>query len=107
MSEALPSLDRLIRIRAVQGFSASQAVGFVFLLKDILSSEGDAASDGPAPDDELRTLWAHVDALALHAFDIYVACREKLSEIKVNEVRMQTAKLLERCARVRPAEEAP
>jgi hypothetical protein len=105
--DARPCLDRLIRIRAVQGFSASQAVGFVFLLKELLRSEAEVTPIGPVRDEELRTLWSRVDDLALQAFDIYVACREKLAEIKVNEVRMQTARLLERRAPAHPAKEAP
>src|SRR5208282_6522421 len=32
-SHAVPALDAIIRIRAVQDLTASQAVGFVFLLK--------------------------------------------------------------------------
>ncbi len=39
-------LDEIIRIRAVQEFSASQAVGFVFLLKEAIRAElGKAARD--------------------------------------------------------------
>jgi hypothetical protein len=105
--DARPCLDRIIRIRAVQGFSASQAVGFVFLLKELLRSEVEVTPMGPVRDEELRALWSRVDDLALQAFDIYVACREKLAEIKVNEVRMQTARLLERRAPAHPAKEAP
>jgi hypothetical protein len=70
-----PALDALIRIRAVQDLTASQAVGFVFLLKPILREL--------APMD--ASLNDRIDRLALMAFDKYMQCREELADIRVNE----------------------
>ncbi|MBZ5612813.1 MAG: RsbRD N-terminal domain-containing protein [Acidobacteriia bacterium] len=70
-----PALDALIRIRAVQDLTASQAVGFVFLLKPILREL--------APID--ASLNDRIDRLALMAFDKYMQCREELADIRVNE----------------------
>jgi hypothetical protein len=70
-----PALDALIRIRAVQDLTASQAVGFVFLLKPILREL--------APVDD--SLNDRIDRLALMAFDKYMQCREQLADIRVNE----------------------
>jgi hypothetical protein len=37
-----------------------------------------------------------MDQVILLAFDIYTQCRQKISDIKVNEVRNQVGRLLER-----------
>jgi hypothetical protein len=80
-------LTDIIKIRAVQQFTASQAVGFVFLLKDAIREQlGDAADDAPIVT-ELVDLEHVIDRLALVAFDLFVQCREQLFELRVNEVK--------------------
>jgi hypothetical protein len=83
------SLDEIIRIRAVQDFSPSEAVGAVFLLKQAVREElaGEIAAGGLCAG--LVDFESRVDRLALMAFDIYVKCRDKVSEIRVNEVAAQ------------------
>ncbi len=88
-------LDSIIRVRAVQDFTPSEAVSFVFLLKDVLREE---LKDDVDPEG-LLVLGSRIDALALSAFDIYVRCREKLYELKANELRNWTSKLIERAAK--------
>ncbi len=71
-----PALDDIVRIRAVQDFSPSQAVGFVFLLKPLLrelSLDIDVCSDD------------RIDQLALMAFDKYMQCREQIAQIRAEE----------------------
>jgi RsbRD-like negative regulator of sigma factor len=72
-----PALDAIVRIRAVQNLTASEAVGFVFLLKPILSEL--------APDLDRAAFGSRLDRLALMAFDKYMQCREQLAEIRVSE----------------------
>lgn len=84
-------LDSIIRIRAVQDFKPSQAVAFVLQLKQIIREE---LGDGLA--DEMRILDKKIDEVTLLAFDVYSACRQKISDIRVNEVKNQVGKLLER-----------
>ena len=77
------ALDAIIRIRAVQDLTASQAVGFVFLLKPILlelQPERNPVLLGVL-------LNERIDRLALMAFDKYMQCREQLAEIRVSEGR--------------------
>jgi hypothetical protein len=73
-----PALDQILRIRAVQDFTPSEAVEFVFLLKPIVRAL-------PAEDHAL--LERRIDQLALMAFDQYMLCREQLSQIRVNEAK--------------------
>jgi hypothetical protein len=78
------ALDPILRIRAVQSFTPSKATSFVFSLKQILRRylPGDAGVD-------MNELDRRVDEMAMAAFDIYVACREKIFELKANESRNQ------------------
>jgi len=76
-----PAMDAVIRIRAVQDFSASEAVAFVFVLKDVFRDE--LREDSGA----LADLDGRIDELALLAFDLFMKCREKLYEIKAGEER--------------------
>lgn len=87
-------LDNIIRVRAVQDFSPSRAVGFIFGLKGIIREEleGEILKEGIA--EEWVAFESKIDGLALLCFDIYTACRQKLSDIRVNEVRNQSSRLL-------------
>ena len=84
-------LDSIIRIRAVQDFKPSRAVAFVLQLKQIIKEEL-----GNGHSDEMQLLDNRIDDVTLLAFDVYSACRQKISEIRVNEVKNQVGKLLER-----------
>lgn len=86
-------LDEIIRIRAVQDFSASQAVAFIFSLKDIVREQFVGEEPDPA---HLLDFDRRVDRLGLAAFDVYTRNREKIYEIKVNEIKNRSIKLLER-----------
>jgi len=84
-------LKDIISIRAVQEFSASQALSFIFALKDaIRAALGERATDPQfAPD--LVNMNGQIDQIALAAFDIFVECRERLSELRINEIKRQTS----------------
>jgi hypothetical protein len=82
--ELSSAIDGIVRIRAVQEFAPSAAVGFVYTLRVILREElADAALD-PAGQAALES---GVDRLALVAFDVYMQCREKIFEIRVREIK--------------------
>lgn len=83
-----PFIDRIVRIRAVQDYTPSQAVGFVLGLKGVVRqtlAKELAAAGGLA--EELTEFEGRVDDLALIAFDIYVGCREQIYELKATEVK--------------------
>jgi hypothetical protein len=97
------ALEGLVRIRAVQDFSASEAVAFVFLLKRAAREVLEEASTGRVPAQAGSDLEARIDALALSAFETYTRCREEIFEIRVREAQRRTAALLERFNRETPA----
>ena len=88
-------LDPVIRVRAVQDFSAAGAVAFVFDLKRVFREElGDGVRNAPA--DELYALDTRVDHAGLLAFDVYMRCREQIYDIRARELRRHTAAILRR-----------
>ena len=89
-------LDGIVRIRAVQDFTAGQALVFPFLLKQIIRTEFSA--DIQRYSNELSALEARIDELALLAFDLFVKCREQVYELKVNEIKRRSF-ILERAHR--------
>ena len=99
-------LDNIIRVRAVQDFSPSGAIGFLFLLKNVIREE--LGTDIRRHDlfEELLIIESRIDALAGISFDIFMKCREKLYDLKANEVRNWTCRLLKRANMVKevPAE---
>lgn len=89
-------LDNIIRIRAVQDFSPSDALAFIFLLKKVVREEIKKELHESHIADELLTFESNIDDLALLSFDIYMKCREKVYEIKANEAKNGTFRLLQR-----------
>ena len=96
-SNAIKShLDPIIRIRAVQDFTASQATAFILKLKKIIR---DCLSDELQDASQLKELLAfesRIDQLSLMAFDVYMECKEKVYEIAANETRNQTFRAFKR-----------
>jgi hypothetical protein len=85
--EMVAALDPILRIRAVQTFTPSKATSFVFSLKQIVRQHLPDA--GPDAQGDMNDLERGIDEMAMAAFDIYVACREKIYELKANESRKQ------------------
>jgi hypothetical protein len=89
-------LDEIIKVRSVQDFSPSQAVSFVFLLKEAIREEiSRDFLDGEVLA-ELARFEARIDQLALFAFDIYMNRREMLYELRVNEIKRTGFRLLKK-----------
>jgi len=84
----------VVQIRAVQGTSPSETLAFIGALKrtfrEVSRKGGSFDRDLSDGLDELS------DALLLLSFDIYMQCREKLSEIKNEELKRNLFMLLKR-----------
>lgn len=89
-------LDSIIRIRAIQDFTPSQAISFVFLLKKVIREELKKEIMGNSLSGELSELESRIDNFALLAFDIFMKCREKFYELRANEIRLLTYGLLKK-----------
>jgi len=84
-AELVPQLEPIVRLRAVQDFTPSQALSFLFLLKDVAREE--AVRLGEPAITETELLEKRIDRLALAVFDLYMKCREEISKIQVNAAR--------------------
>jgi hypothetical protein len=94
------SLDPIIRIRAVQNFSPSQATAFILFLKKALRANLAKELRDIRNAEELFEFESKIDQLSLMAFDIYMQCREKIYQISANETKNRTFKALERAGLV-------
>jgi hypothetical protein len=74
------ALGEIVRLRAVQDFSADQAVGFIAMLKPIVEQAFRPVIDIDARIDQLTKL-----ALGMHE-----ECRGRIEEIRANELRRRT-----------------
>jgi hypothetical protein len=87
-------LTNLIKIRAVQDLTPSRAISFIFFLKRVIREELKNEISNNAIYDELLAFESKIDELVLYCFDLYVKCREKIYELKVDELRRMTFGLL-------------
>jgi hypothetical protein len=88
------SLDGIIRIRAIQDFSPSRAISFIYFIKKIIREETQQEYPEHQVSDQLLALESRLDEMTLLAFDIYVKCREKVYEVRANEAKNQVSGLL-------------
>lgn len=95
------ALDPIIRVRAVQSFTSSEAVAFIFDLKKIIHRQ----LGNEQKNDRFLKKWlafeAKIDELALIAFDKYMECREKIYQIKATEEKNRTFSAFERAGLIR------
>jgi hypothetical protein len=90
------ALDEVIRVLALQEIHPSQAMAFVFHLKHVVREELAQELKDPLLALEMVGLESRIDGLALLGFDNYMLRREKLCELKVNEVKSRVSGLLRR-----------
>ena len=97
-SEAMEkALDPVIRIRAVQAFSAAEAVSFIFALKDIGETVMDSVFAG-----EFDRM---VDQVALAGFNRLMKCREDIFLLKATESKRRIHAAFERAGLVQELKE--
>ena len=99
------SLDNIIRIRSVQDFSPSQAIAFIYLLKRAIREELEFEIRQQEILEELLTFESKIDEIVLFAFDIYMRCREKIYELRINEVKAEREKALRLLEIIRSSEQ--
>ena len=98
-------LDRIISIRAIQEFPPSAAVAFVFLLKKAIRNTLEKEIMKGDISHKLLEYESRIDGLSLLCFDMYMKRREKIYEIKVNEIKNRASGLLRKaCAIAKPEE---
>ncbi len=100
--ELTSALDLILRVRAVQDFTPSRAVGFILELKNhVRQAMGD-----PQDPADLVEIDRRIERLGLCAFDVYMRCREQMWVIRAREIRKQSVGIMERVAEWRERREA-
>jgi hypothetical protein len=90
-------LDAIVRVRAVQDFAPSEALAFLLRIKQIVREElGRDLSTDRGMIEDLARFDGVADDLLLYAFDLYMGCREKIYDLKAQEARNMTFRLLQK-----------
>ena len=94
--QLLEALDGIVRIRSVQDFTPTEAIGFVFQLKAVIREEIGGRIRESERWNDLAELESRIDRVALLAFEKYTECRENLHQIRNREVDSRAARVLGR-----------
>ena len=100
--EVYASLDNIIKIRAVQDFTPPQAIAFVFLLKKAIREELASEITERQAFEELLKFESRIDRIVLLTLDIYMKCREKVYQVRVNEAKNEKERALKLLERISP-----
>ena len=99
-------LDPIVRIRAIQTmFSPSQAVEFIFNLKDIIRDILKKDLQDKEVLKDLCRFEKKIDRLGMTAFDLFVSCRERIYDIKANQERSKVYRAFDRAGLLREIQE--
>lgn len=80
-------LEDVIKIRAVQDFSPSEAVSFLQLLKSAVREELGIERGAGTWWQEIGEFEERIDWMTLLAFDIYTGCRQRIYELRIEELK--------------------
>jgi len=83
-------LDQIMRIRSIQEFSASEAVGPIHAVKHITREILGKDKERRHLISELYDFEFAVDLAVLAAFDLYMQCREQLYKVRIKEIKSGT-----------------
>jgi len=80
-------------------------VGFIFQLKKAIEETLKSQIGGEQNIEAWRACQSRIDALALQAFDLYMDCREKICEIRVNQAKAEKEMALRMMERMTSSKE--
>ena len=89
-------VEEIIKVRAVQDFSPSDALAFIFDLKIIIRTKYSESDQDSESMDEFYNIDNRFDLLFKKAFDIYNDCRMKIQDIKISEIKSRSERAFER-----------
>lgn len=96
-------IERIIQIRSVQDLSPSKAVAILSLLKKALQEEmKEDKVEMNGMIGEWFDLESRIDQLTLMTFDIYTKYRERVCEIRINEIKKERDRAFRLLERVDP-----
>jgi len=87
-------LDRIVQITCVQDVEPSRSVSFAFGLKDVIRHVLAARCAGRWSPEQFLDFETRIDGMALCAFECHAKQRQRISDIRVREARVQVSALL-------------
>lgn len=81
------SLQEICRLIAIQENSPSEALNFIFELKQIIRDELQTEIDLDHWAMEIWNLDKYIDQIGLLAFNIYSDCRAQIYELRIDEIK--------------------
>ena len=87
LSGLSPALEELVKILAIQVSSPSEAVSFVYALKYVVKEECQEKGLDTFTLSEWLDFEAKIDTVAYTVFDLYMASRERLYQVRINELK--------------------
>ena len=88
INDARHALQPIVKLRAVQDFSPSRALGFVYELKEIVVSGSDISSEA------YMDLSTRIDKAMLVAFDLYMENKKTIYTLRAKQARDTVRQLL-------------
>jgi hypothetical protein len=82
-------LEEIIKIRAVQDFTPSQAVSFVWLAKEAIYNELKVQLKTKEIYSELQKLESEIDKFSGVAFNLYSTCKDSICQIRIKELKTE------------------
>lgn len=87
LETVVPVLEELVKVRAVQTFSPSDAISFVYIFKQVIKEQCDKEGIDSLDLKEWFEFESRIDVVAYTVFDLYMASRERLYQIRINELK--------------------
>lgn len=87
IADLVTPVKELCKLRAIQELKPSEALKFIFALKQIIREELEDENETNYWTVELCDVNERIDEIGLLAFDIYSDCRAKIYEVKFNEIK--------------------
>ena len=97
------ALEDVVKIRSLQSDKPSTALAFLFSFKKTIADQLADPGNKGINDIETEKIYSALDDLILAAFDIFMRCREKIYEIRSNEIKRRSYKLWERAGIADPS----
>lgn len=90
----LPHIEEIVKIRAIQDFSPSEAVSFVRLVKAPMISEIKRQAATKEMHSEWLDLEIEIDRLSSIAFNVYSACKDSINQLRIKELKAENSALM-------------
>ena len=87
LSELQEVLEDLVKILAIQTAKPSDAASFIYMLKYVAAEECRKKGIDNFKLNDWLAFEAKVDAVAYAVFDLYMASRERLYQVRINELK--------------------